>query len=174
MPELYIENISLPPAVEAALDKRTSMGIVGDVNKYMQFNAAEAMGQPGSATSAGMGAAMGTGMGAGMGMAMGAQMAPQQAHGALRRAGRTQPAPPPPPPAAAAAAGRTCLAHRRERPDKGPVFQGLVGAHARRWRADPRNPCLDRRAGWLDAGRGRDRTGAALHRPAAATAAATG
>ena len=26
IPELYIENISLPPAVEAALDKRTSMG----------------------------------------------------------------------------------------------------------------------------------------------------
>ena len=27
MPELYIENISLPAAVEAALDKRTSMGM---------------------------------------------------------------------------------------------------------------------------------------------------
>ena len=26
IPELYVENISLPPAVEAALDKRTSMG----------------------------------------------------------------------------------------------------------------------------------------------------
>jgi membrane protease subunit (stomatin/prohibitin family) len=27
LPELYIENISLPPAVEEALDKRTSMGV---------------------------------------------------------------------------------------------------------------------------------------------------
>ena len=31
LPELYVENISLPPAVEAALDKRTSLGIVGDL-----------------------------------------------------------------------------------------------------------------------------------------------
>lgn len=71
IPEFYIENISLPEAVEAALDKRTSMGIVGDLNRYMQYNAAEAMGQPGSGASAGMGAAMG----AGMGMAMGGQIA---------------------------------------------------------------------------------------------------
>ncbi|MGD9917033.1 MAG: SPFH domain-containing protein [Paenirhodobacter sp.] len=75
LPEFYIENISLPEAVEAALDKRTSMGVVGDLNRYMQFNAAEAMGQPGGAASAGMGAAMGAGIGAGMGMAMGGQMA---------------------------------------------------------------------------------------------------
>lgn len=71
IPEFYIENISLPEAVEAALDKRTSMGIVGDLNRYMQYNTAEAMGQPGSGASAGMGAAMG----AGMGMAMGGQIA---------------------------------------------------------------------------------------------------
>ncbi|HEY0275952.1 MAG TPA: SPFH domain-containing protein [Paenirhodobacter sp.] len=74
IPEFYIENISLPEAVEAVLDKRTSMGIVGDLNRYMQYNAAEAMGQPGSAAAQGMGAAMG----AGMGMAMGNQMAAQQ------------------------------------------------------------------------------------------------
>jgi membrane protease subunit (stomatin/prohibitin family) len=43
MPELYIENISLPPEVEQVLDQRTSMGIVGDLNKYAQFSAAEAM-----------------------------------------------------------------------------------------------------------------------------------
>ena len=43
MPELYIENISLPPAVEAALDKRTSMGLAGDLGKFTQYSAAEAM-----------------------------------------------------------------------------------------------------------------------------------
>lgn len=75
IPEFYIENISLPDAVEAVLDKRTSMGIVGDLNRYMQYNAAEAMGQPGSAAGVGMGTAMGAGMGAGMGMAMGGQIA---------------------------------------------------------------------------------------------------
>ena len=38
-----IENISLPEDVEKALDKRTSMGIAGDLNKYTQYQAAEAM-----------------------------------------------------------------------------------------------------------------------------------
>lgn len=72
IPEFYIENISLPEAVEAMLDKRTSMGIVGDLNRFTQFSAAEAMGQPGGAA----GGAMGAAIGAGMGMSMGAQMAP--------------------------------------------------------------------------------------------------
>ncbi|MBD3787852.1 MAG: SPFH domain-containing protein, partial [Sphingomonadales bacterium] len=81
IPEFYIENISLPEAVEAVLDQRTSMGIVGDLNRYMQFNAATAMGQPGSAAGAGMGAAMGAGIGAGLGMAMGGQMAGGQMAG---------------------------------------------------------------------------------------------
>ncbi|MBD3677538.1 MAG: SPFH domain-containing protein, partial [Rhodobacteraceae bacterium] len=43
IPEFYIENISLPPAVEDALDKRTAMGLVGDLGKFTQYSAAEAM-----------------------------------------------------------------------------------------------------------------------------------
>ena len=38
-----IENISLPDEVEKAIDRRTSMGVVGDLNQYTQFQAAEAM-----------------------------------------------------------------------------------------------------------------------------------
>jgi membrane protease subunit (stomatin/prohibitin family) len=71
IPEFYIENISLPEDVEKALDKRSSMGVVGDLNRYMQFNAAESMNQPGSAMGAAMGAGMGMGMGAGMAQNMG-------------------------------------------------------------------------------------------------------
>ena len=91
LPELYIENISLPPAVEAALDKRTSMGVVGDLDRYTQFAAAEALQKGGDAGSA-MGAAMGAGMGMAMGnMTVGAQGGPW---------GRpTAPVAPPPPPA---------------------------------------------------------------------------
>lgn len=70
LPELYIENISLPPAVEKALDKRTSMGLAGDLGAYTQYSAAEAMTQAATTPNSGMGA----GIGAGMGMAMGAQM----------------------------------------------------------------------------------------------------
>ena len=98
LPELYVENISLPSEVEAALDKRTAAGIVGDLSRYTQFSAAEAMtkaaGTPGSA----MGAGIGAGMGMGMGMAMGgAAAAPAGPWGA--RPAAAPPEPPAPPPA---------------------------------------------------------------------------
>ncbi|UWR34346.1 SPFH domain-containing protein [Sulfitobacter sp. W027] len=94
MPELYIENISLPPAVEAVMDKRTSMGVVGNLNEYMQFQAAEALGRDGAG-----GAAMQTGLGAGLGMSM-AQAATAQAGpwGARPAPTAAAPVPPPPPP----------------------------------------------------------------------------
>ena len=72
IPEFYIENISLPEAVEAVLDKRTSMGILGDLNRYMQYSAAEALGRGDGAA----GSVMGAGVGAGIGMAVGQQMGP--------------------------------------------------------------------------------------------------
>lgn len=89
IPEFYIENISLPEEVEKALDKRTSMGVVGDLNKYMQFNTAEAMGNP----SSGAGSAMATGAGMAMGMGMAQNMGPWGAQPAA-----ASHAPPPPPP----------------------------------------------------------------------------
>ena len=98
LPELYIENISLPPAVEAALDKRTSMGVVGDLNKYTQFSAAEAMTAAASNPGGGEAAA---GMGLGMGMAMANQMANAMNPGPWGAAQQQQPqaaAVPPPPP----------------------------------------------------------------------------
>jgi membrane protease subunit (stomatin/prohibitin family) len=87
LPEFYIENISLPEEVEKVLDKRTSVGIAGDLNRYMQFNAAESLAQPNSAAG-------GT-MAAGMGAAMGFQMANQA--GPWGAPGGTAAAPPPPP-----------------------------------------------------------------------------
>ena len=38
-----IENISLPEEVEKTMDRRTSMGVIGDMGKYSQYQAAEAM-----------------------------------------------------------------------------------------------------------------------------------
>ena len=38
---LLVENISLPPEVEKALDKRTSMGVIGNLKDYAQFQAAD-------------------------------------------------------------------------------------------------------------------------------------
>ena len=40
---IAIENISLPKEVEDVLDKRTSMGIIGDMNRYAQYQSAEAI-----------------------------------------------------------------------------------------------------------------------------------
>jgi membrane protease subunit (stomatin/prohibitin family) len=92
LPELYIENISLPPAVEAALDKRTSMGVVGDLGKYTQFAAAEAM--QAAASNPGGDGGMGAGLGMGMGMAMADRMGHMMGGGAPAQAAA---APPPPP-----------------------------------------------------------------------------
>jgi membrane protease subunit (stomatin/prohibitin family) len=98
IPELYIENISLPPAVEAVLDKRTSIGLAGDLGKFTQFSAAEAMS---AAATNPAGGGMAAGMGAGMGLAMAQQMAQPGPWGAAPARAAPAPAPvpaPPPPP----------------------------------------------------------------------------
>lgn len=41
--QLLIENISLPPEVEAALDKRASIGLLGNLSQYTQYQAANAL-----------------------------------------------------------------------------------------------------------------------------------
>jgi membrane protease subunit (stomatin/prohibitin family) len=69
--KLIIENISLPAEVEAAMDKRTSMGVIGDVNRYAQFQAADAMRDAAQNTGGGAG----TGAGLGAGFAIGNAMA---------------------------------------------------------------------------------------------------
>ncbi len=92
IPEFYIENISLPPAVEQALDKRTSMGLAGDLGKFTQYSAAEAM------TSAANNPNGGGGMGAGLGMGMGVAMANQMSQPGPWGASAPAAAPPPPPP----------------------------------------------------------------------------
>ncbi|MCG3152006.1 MAG: hypothetical protein GEEBNDBF_01294 [bacterium] len=84
MKTLLIENISLPPEVEAVLDKRSSMGILGNLQQYTQFQVAESI--PHAAQNPGGLAGAGVGMGAGM--MMGQQMA-----GAM-----SAPAPAAPPP----------------------------------------------------------------------------
>ena len=120
LPEFYIENISLPEEVEKVLDKRTSIGLAGDLNKYMQFNAAESMANPAS----GAGAMMGAGMAAGMGAAMANQMGAQNVGpwGAAPVAA----APPPLPSAPAAAVWHITT----DGATKGPFDQATLAAMA--------------------------------------------
>lgn len=92
---LIVENISLPPEVEQAMDKRTSMGVIGNLSAYTQFQAANAMEQAAKNPSGGMAAG---GMGMGMGYAMANQIAGAMNNPAAQQAG---PMTPPPLPTAA-------------------------------------------------------------------------
>ncbi len=77
-----IENISLPEEVEKSMDKRTSMGVLGDMGRYTQYQAAEAMREaannPGGAAGAGMGMGAGVALGQMFAQAMNFSQQPQQ------------------------------------------------------------------------------------------------
>jgi len=66
-----ISAITPPEEVQARIDERSGMAALGDMNTYMQFKAAQALGDSGKSG----GGDMGTGVGVGAGMAMGAQVA---------------------------------------------------------------------------------------------------
>jgi len=68
VPQLFIVNISLPEAVEKALDTRTSMGVIGDMNQFQQYQMGQAM-VSAAENPAGGGAAEGMGLGMGFAMA---------------------------------------------------------------------------------------------------------
>lgn len=73
--QFYIENISLPEEVEKILDQRTSMGVLGDMGKYTQFQAAQAIRDAAQNEGGGMaGAGVGLGAGSVLGQAMAASM----------------------------------------------------------------------------------------------------
>ena len=49
-----VENVSVPPEVEAAIDKRSSMAAVGNLNDFVKYQMAKGMEQPGGGGAAGM------------------------------------------------------------------------------------------------------------------------
>ncbi len=62
MTSFILENASVPPEVEAAIDKRSSMTAVGNLNDYVKFQMAEGMAQGGSAGGAATEMAVGLAM----------------------------------------------------------------------------------------------------------------
>lgn len=95
-----VENISLPEELQKMLDQRIGMNMLGDMNRYTQFQVAQSM--PIAAANEGGGAAgIGAGLGAGMVMA-------QQMMNAMKPPAAPEPQPPAPaaaPPAPAAGGG---------------------------------------------------------------------
>jgi membrane protease subunit (stomatin/prohibitin family) len=87
IPKFIIENVSLPPEVEAAMDKRTEMGVIGDLNRYTQFQTANAI-EDAANNPGGSGEGLGLGLGVGLGQRAAAAMSAPAA------------APPPPAPTA--------------------------------------------------------------------------
>ncbi len=87
--DITIGNISLPTEVEKALDERSKMSVLGNLDQYTKLKTADAL--EAAASNPGMaGAGVGMGVGAGMGHAMAQSTAGAQASGST----------PPPAPAA--------------------------------------------------------------------------
>ena len=113
--DLYLGAITPPEEVQKLIDERSGMAALGDMNTYLKFKTARAIGDAAQAPGGGGGnnvaAGMGVGMGAGLGM-----MLPQMMREAMQGGGSGPapaapsapsgaPAPPAPPAGDAAAAG---------------------------------------------------------------------
>ena len=68
MTTFIVENVSVPPEVEQAIDKRSSMAAVGNLNDYVKFQMAQGLEKGGGGGIGGAGAELA------MGMAMAQQM----------------------------------------------------------------------------------------------------
>ena len=94
-----IENISLPPAVEKALDEKAKMGILGDnMSKFQQMKAGEAIGDMAN-NQGSAGGMMGVFAGMNMGQSMGGMMS-KDVQAQTPQAPQGSPAAPPPLPSA--------------------------------------------------------------------------
>jgi membrane protease subunit (stomatin/prohibitin family) len=120
--DLFVGAITPPEEVQKLIDERSGMAAVGDMNAYMKFKTARAIGdaanQPGGGAGGMASAGMGAGLGAGIGM-----MLPQMMRDAMQ-GGSSQGAPAAPQ-AGAAPAGADPVADKLRRL-KGLLDQGLI------------------------------------------------
>ncbi|MFP6762008.1 MAG: SPFH domain-containing protein [Planctomycetaceae bacterium] len=96
VPQMMIVNVSLPEAVEKALDTRTSMGVIGDMGQYQQYQMGNAL-LAAADNPAGGGATDGLGLGMGFAMAGQFMNAANQAGSGAAAPASGAAAPPPPP-----------------------------------------------------------------------------
>jgi excisionase family DNA binding protein len=76
-----LENVSVPPEVEQAIDKRSSMGVIGNLNDYVKYQMGQSMGQPdgGGGAAAAVPAQMAVGFGIAQDMMRSMQQQPAAA-----------------------------------------------------------------------------------------------
>jgi membrane protease subunit (stomatin/prohibitin family) len=117
--DLFLGAITPPEEVQKLIDERSGMGAIGDMNAYMKFKTARAIGdaasQPGGAAGGTVGAGIGIGMGAGMGAMLPGMMREAMQGGASPAA-----------PAAAPAAPAGNPVAERLRQLKGLLDEGLI------------------------------------------------
>jgi membrane protease subunit (stomatin/prohibitin family) len=70
--DCFINSITPPVEVQKMIDEKSGMGAVGDLDRFMKYKAAKAMGD--AARQTGDGGAAGTGMGLGLGAGLGMMM----------------------------------------------------------------------------------------------------
>jgi membrane protease subunit (stomatin/prohibitin family) len=116
--DLYLGAITPPEEVQKVIDERSGMGALGDMNTYMKFKTARAIGDAAANPGGGAGSTVGAGIGLGMGAGVGA-MLPQMMREAMQ-GGNAAPAAPTP----AAAAGSPVADKLRQL--KGLLDEGLI------------------------------------------------
>ncbi len=85
-----LENVSVPPEVEQAIDKRSSMGVIGNLNDYVKYQMGQSMTMGGEASAATATAQMGVGFA--MAQEMARSMQQQNATASAPTASATTPA----------------------------------------------------------------------------------
>jgi len=149
--KLLVENISLPPAVEEALDKRSSMGVIGNMQQFQQYQAGQAIGD--AAKNEGAGGLAAGGLAAGLGG--------RDAAGTGARA-------------AAPAARRGAILHRGERAAERAVRHEHAAAADRRGQREAGHARVEVGDGGVDARRSGAGARAAVQRDAAPATPAAG
>jgi len=122
--DFFISAITPPEEVQKAIDARSAMGAVGDLNAFMKFQAANSMAKLAErGGDGGTGSAMGMGLGAGFGMMM-----PGMLQQAMRPGAAPGATPPPSPGAAPVPAGPSFDALAPVAADPKAVVRAVVEA----------------------------------------------
>ncbi|HVT61297.1 MAG TPA: SPFH domain-containing protein [Thermoanaerobaculia bacterium] len=72
--DLFLGAITPPEEVQKLIDERSGMGALGDMNAYLKFKTARAIGDAAQQPGGGAGGTVGAGLGIGMGVGLGAML----------------------------------------------------------------------------------------------------
>lgn len=101
--DFFVQSVTPPEEVQKMIDERAGMGAVGDLNKFMQYQAARSMRTAAEGGKGGEGGAAAAGIGMGVGAGLGMMMP-----GMINQAMHGQPGMGAAPAAAAVASGTPC------------------------------------------------------------------